>query len=89
MDVMFRKSDSFLSEIGIEDFDVVLCTGRIRWVRHVECGAQYSWIAEVHKTNCCCTEDTAGLSKHGMKWWWTTARNLEGILLTFRTDLCG
>ena len=30
------SSDSLLTELGIQDLDVVLCTGRMRWFGHVE-----------------------------------------------------
>ena len=31
------SSDSLLIKLGIQDLDVVLRTGRMRWFEHVEC----------------------------------------------------
>ena len=43
------SSDSLLSKLGIQDFDVVLCTSRMRWFGHVE--RSTGWIAKVRKLN--------------------------------------
>ena len=43
------SSDSLLTKLGIQDLDVVLCTSRMRWFRHVE--RSTGWIAEVRKLN--------------------------------------
>ena len=41
--------DSLLTKLGIQDLDVVLCTGRMRWFGHVE--GSTGWIPEVRKLN--------------------------------------
>ena len=43
------SSDSILTKLGIQDLDVVLRTGRMRWFGHVECST--GWISEVRKLN--------------------------------------
>ena len=43
------SSDSLLTKLGIQDLDVVLRTGRMRWFRHVE--RSTGWISEVRKLN--------------------------------------
>ena len=43
------SSDSLLTKLGIQDLDVVLCTGRMRWFGHVE--RSTGWISEVRKLN--------------------------------------
>ena len=43
------SSDSFLSKLGIQDLDMVLCTSRMRWFGHVE--RSTGWIAKVCKLN--------------------------------------
>ena len=43
------SSDSLLTKLGIQDLDVVLRTGRMRWFGHVECST--GWISEVCKLN--------------------------------------
>ena len=43
------SSDSLLTKLGIQDLDVVLCTGRMRWFGHVEHSS--GWISEVRKLN--------------------------------------
>ena len=43
------SSDSLLTKLGIQDLDVVLRTGRIRWFGHV--GRSTGWISEVRKLN--------------------------------------
>ena len=43
------SSDSLLTKLGIQDLDVVLRTGRMRWFGHVERGT--GWISEVRKLN--------------------------------------
>ena len=39
------SSDSPLTKLGIQDLDVVLRTGRMRWFGHIECST--GWISEV------------------------------------------
>ena len=43
------SSDSLLTKLGIQDLDVVLRTGRMRWFGHVE--RSTGWISEVRKLN--------------------------------------
>ena len=43
------SSDSLLTKLGIQDLDVVLRTGRMRWFGHVE--RSTGWISEVCKLN--------------------------------------
>ena len=43
------SSDSLLTKLGIQDLDVVLRTGRMRWFGHVE--RSTDWISEVRKLN--------------------------------------
>ena len=43
------SSDSLLTRLGIQDLNVVLRTGRMRWFGHVECST--GWISEVRKLN--------------------------------------
>ena len=43
------SSDSLLTKLGIQDLDVVLCIGRMRWFGHVE--RSTGWISEVRKLN--------------------------------------
>ena len=43
------SSDSLLTKLGIQDSDVVLRTGRMRWFGHVE--RSTGWISEVRKLN--------------------------------------
>ena len=43
------SSDSLLTKLGIQDLDVVLNTGRMRWFGNVERSA--GWISEVRKLN--------------------------------------
>ena len=43
------SSDSLLTKLGIQDFDVVLRTSRMRWFGHAE--RSTGWIAEVRKLN--------------------------------------
>ena len=43
------SSDSLLTKLGIQDLDVVLRTGRIRWFGNVE--RSTGWISEVRKLN--------------------------------------
>ena len=43
------SSDSLLTKLGIQDLDVVLRTGRMRWFGHVE--RSKGWISEVRKLN--------------------------------------
>ena len=43
------SSDSLLKKLGIQDLDVVLRTGRMRWFGHVE--RSTGWISEVRKLN--------------------------------------
>ena len=43
------SSDSLLTKLGIQDIDVVLRTGRMRWFGHVE--RSTGWISEVRKLN--------------------------------------
>ena len=43
------SSDSLLTKLGIQDLDVVLRTGRMRWFGHVE--RSNGWISEVRKLN--------------------------------------
>ena len=43
------SSDSLLTKLGIQDLDVVLRTGRMRWFEHVE--RSTGWISEVRKLN--------------------------------------
>ena len=45
----FRQLLSLLTKLGIQDLDVVLRIGRMRWFGHVECST--GWISEVHKLN--------------------------------------
>ena len=43
------SSDSLLTKLGIQDLDVVLRTGKMRWFGHVE--RSTGWISEVRKLN--------------------------------------
>ena len=43
------SSDSLLTKLDIQDLDVVLSTGRMRWFGHVE--RSTGWISEVRKLN--------------------------------------
>ena len=43
------SSDSLLTKLGIQDLDVVLRTGRMRWFGHVE--RSTGWISEERKVN--------------------------------------
>ena len=43
------SSDSLLTKLGIQDLDVVLRTGRMRWFGHVQ--RSTGWIREVCKLN--------------------------------------
>ena len=43
------SSDPLLTKLGIQDLDVVLRTGRMRWFGHVE--RSTGWISEVRKLN--------------------------------------
>ena len=43
------SSDSLLTKLGIQDLDVVLRTGRMRWFGHIE--RSTGWISEVRKLN--------------------------------------
>ena len=45
------SSDSLLTKLGIQSFDVLLPTGRLIWLGHVE--RSTGWITEVHKLNVC------------------------------------
>ena len=59
------SSDSLLTKLGIQDLDVVLRTGRMRWFGHVERSS--GWISEVRKLNVVHRKDLAGQGNHGMK----------------------
>ena len=48
-DFQMLLTDSLLTKLGIQDLDVVLRTGRMRWFGHVECST--GWISEVRKLN--------------------------------------
>ena len=47
--MQFVKKPLFLTKLGIQDLDVVLRTGRMRWFGHVE--RSTGWISEVRKLN--------------------------------------
>ena len=44
-----KYGQTLLTELGIQDLDVVLCTSRMRWFGHVEHST--GWISEVSKLN--------------------------------------
>ena len=48
------SSDSLLTKLGIQDLDVVLRTGRMRWFGHVE--RSTGWISRSTQAECDCTE---------------------------------
>ena len=45
------NSDSLLKKLCIQDLDVVLCSSRMRWFRHVHVERSTGWIAEERKPN--------------------------------------
>ena len=59
------SSDSLLTKLGIQDLDVVLRTGRMRWLGRVE--RSTGWISEVRKLNMLHRKDLAGQGNHETK----------------------
>ena len=59
------SSDSLLSNLGLQDIDVVLWSSRMRWYGHVECSK--GWISQVCKLNVVAQKRSDNQGNHGMK----------------------
>ena len=78
------SSDTLLSKLGIQDWDVVLHTSRMRWFGHVE--RSTGWKYKVRKLSVVARKRPSRPKK---TWGEVTERSLEWIWLTLRTVLSG